>query len=89
MLFRDPPRDPEVTDAYARLNARATQGIAAFLNAGAGGALAEEEDSGLALEMFAELLKVAQNGLASWGTSTQRSRARRSSGGCSSSAGPA
>ncbi|HEX4463826.1 MAG TPA: TetR/AcrR family transcriptional regulator [Solirubrobacterales bacterium] len=66
MLFRDPPRDPEVTAAYARLNARATQGIAAFLNAGAGGALAEEEDSELVLEMFAELLKVAQNGLASW-----------------------
>lgn len=66
MLFRDPPRDPEVTAAYARLDARATQGIAAFLKAGAGAALAGEEDPGRALEMFAELVKVAQNGLASW-----------------------
>ncbi len=66
MLFRDPPRDPEVTAAYARLNARATQGIAAFLSAAAGGGPAGEEDAEQALEMFAELLKVAQNGLASW-----------------------
>ena len=66
MLFRDPPRDPEVTAAYARLNARATQGIAAFLSAGAGAALAGEDDPERALEMFAELVKVAQNGLASW-----------------------
>jgi AcrR family transcriptional regulator len=66
MLFREPPADPEVAAAYRRLNARATQGIAAFMRAGAGDSLAGEEDPERALEMFAELVKVAQNGLAAW-----------------------
>ncbi len=66
MLFREPPSDPAVAPTYRQLNARATQGIAAFLEAGAGGALAVEAEPRQALEMFAELLKTAQNGLASW-----------------------
>ena len=66
MMFREPPNDPEVAAAYAQLNARATRSIAAFLEAGAGGSLAGEENPGQAIEIFAELLKVAQNGLASW-----------------------
>lgn len=66
MLFRDPPSDPEVAAAYRRLDARATQGIAAFLAAGAGDTLAGESDPAQVLEMFAELLKQAQNGLAAW-----------------------
>jgi AcrR family transcriptional regulator len=66
MLFREPPTDPEVADAYRRLNARSTQGIAAFLEAGAGDALADDEAPRQALEVFAEMLKVAQNELASW-----------------------
>ncbi len=66
MLFREPPSDPAVAPAYRQLNARATQGIAVFLEAGAGSALAGQADPGQALEMFAELLKTAQNGLASW-----------------------
>jgi len=66
MMFREPPADPEVAAAYRRLDARATQRIAALLRAGAGDALAGEADPERALELFAELVKVSQNGLASW-----------------------
>jgi AcrR family transcriptional regulator len=66
MLFRDPPSDPEVAAAYLRLERRATAGIAAFIEAGATRALAAEEDPAQAAEIFAELLKMSQNGLASW-----------------------
>jgi AcrR family transcriptional regulator len=66
MMFRDPPSDPEVAAAYRRLDRRATIGIAAFIELGADGALASFEDPKLAAEMFAEAVKGAQNGLASW-----------------------
>lgn len=66
MLFRDPPSDSEVAAAYARLDQQATAGIALFIEAGAGGALAGYTDSARAAEMFAESLKAAQNGLAVW-----------------------
>jgi AcrR family transcriptional regulator len=66
MLFRDPPSDPEVAAAYARLERQATAGIAAFIEAGAEDALAHYADRERALQMFAEALKAAQNGLAAW-----------------------
>jgi AcrR family transcriptional regulator len=66
MLFRDPPSDPEVASAYIRLERQATAGIAAFIEAGAGTALAGYPDPERATQMFAEALKAAQNGLAAW-----------------------
>jgi len=66
MMFRDPPTDPEVAAAYRGLGREATAGIAEFIAAGAGDALAGEKDPTRALEIFAELVKVSQNGLASW-----------------------
>lgn len=66
MLFRDPPTDPGVAAAYRRLTGVATTSIAAFIEANAGDALRHEEDPEQAVEMFAELLKTAQNGLAFW-----------------------
>src|SRR5262249_23935624 len=66
LMFRDPPSAPEGAAASRRLDRRATAGIAAFIEMGAGGALARFEDPGLAAEMFAEAVKGAQNGLASW-----------------------
>ncbi len=66
MLFRDPPSDPEVAAAYRRLSGQATEGIAAFITAGAGGALADYPDPAQAAEMFAQLVRMSQNGLAAW-----------------------
>ena len=66
MLFRDPPSDPEVAAAYRRLNGQATAAIAVFLESGGGGALGSYEDPRQTAEIFAEALKAAQNGLASW-----------------------
>ncbi len=66
MLFRDPPSDPEVAAAYRRLNAEATAAIAVFLESGGGEALVAYENPGQTAEIFAEALKAAQNGLASW-----------------------
>jgi AcrR family transcriptional regulator len=66
MLFRDPPSDPQVAAAYGRLDRLATTGIAGFIETSAANALADEEDPSQAVEMFAELLKMSQNGLASW-----------------------
>jgi AcrR family transcriptional regulator len=66
MLFRDPPSDPEVAAAYRRLSRRATEGITGFIEAGAGDALAAYPDPRQAAEMFAELVRMSQNGLAAW-----------------------
>lgn len=66
MLFRDPPSDPEVAAVYLELEGQATAGIAAFLRMGAGDALSGYRDPARAVEMFAEALKAAQNGLAAW-----------------------
>jgi AcrR family transcriptional regulator len=66
MLFRDPPSDPEVAAAYRRLNGQATAAIAVFLKSGDGGTLTIYEDPEQTAEIFAEALKAAQNGLASW-----------------------
>ena len=66
MMFRDTPSDPDVAAAYRRLERRATGGIAAFIEVGAGAALARFDDPRQAAEMFAEAVKGAQNGLATW-----------------------
>jgi hypothetical protein len=66
MLFRDPPSDPEVAAAYRRLSRQATEGITGFIEAGAGNALADYPDPRQAAEMFAELVRMSQNGLAAW-----------------------
>lgn len=66
MLFRDPPSDPGVLAAYRRLDRQATKGISEFIKASTGGALANSGNPGRAVEMFAVLMKVSQNGLASW-----------------------
>ncbi len=66
MLFRDPPSDPQVAAAYRRLDRQATTAIAAFIKTGAADVLAAEQSPERAVEMFAELLKTSQNGLASW-----------------------
>ena len=66
VLFRDPPTDPEVAAAYHRLNREATTGIALFLQRGDPNAVASYDDPGQTVEIFAEALKAAQNGLAEW-----------------------
>src|SRR3954454_8725643 len=66
MLFRDPPSDPAVAAAHARVHRRATEGIAAFLMASAPPSLLERSDFAQMAEMLAEMLKMAQNGLAVW-----------------------
>ncbi len=66
MLFRDPPSDPEVAAAYRRLSDRGRAGIAAFIQAGGEEALAGYANREQAAEMFAEMLRMAQNGLAAW-----------------------
>lgn len=66
MLFRDPPTDPAILSTYRRIHQRATAGIAIFLRASAPDALLGEPQAERDLEMFAEMLKMAQNGLAVW-----------------------
>jgi AcrR family transcriptional regulator len=66
ILFRDPPSDPEVAATYGRLNDQATAAIAVFLESGDSGALTRYDDPKQTAEIFAEALKAAQNGLASW-----------------------
>lgn len=67
ILFRDPPSDPEVAAAYRRLNDQAAAAIAMFLrSADEGKALDTYKNPAQTAEMYAEALKAAQNGLASW-----------------------
>lgn len=66
MIFRDPPTDPAVAEAYARLGSRATDSIALLLRADAPPGLSDAPDTEHRAEMFAQLLKTAQNGLAYW-----------------------
>jgi AcrR family transcriptional regulator len=66
MLFRDPPTDPAILSTYRRIHHQATAGIAIFLRASAPGALLDDPEAERDLEMFAEMLKMAQNGLAVW-----------------------
>jgi len=66
MLFRDPPSDPAVASAYRTLSSRATQAIADLLRAAAPAALLAPSEAEQRAEMLAEMIKTAQNGLASW-----------------------
>ena len=66
MLFRDPPTDPAILSTYRRIHQQATAGIALFLKASAPPALLDDPQADRDLEMFAEMLKMAQNGLAVW-----------------------
>lgn len=66
MLFRDPPTDPAILSTYRRIHQQATAGIAIFLRGSAPEALLDDADADRDLEMFAEMLKMAQNGLAVW-----------------------
>ena len=66
LLSRDPPNDPDVAAAHTRLQGLATAGIAAFLRASAPPELLDQRDAERDLEMFAQLLRTAQNGLAAW-----------------------
>ncbi len=66
LLFRDPPTDPVVAAAYGRIQRTATQGIAGFLRQSAPPGMLEQPEAERDLEMFAQLLRTAQNGLAAW-----------------------
>jgi AcrR family transcriptional regulator len=66
MLFRDPPTDPAILSTYRRIHQQATAGIALFLRASAPPELLKSPGAERDLEMFAEMLKMAQNGLAIW-----------------------
>jgi AcrR family transcriptional regulator len=66
VLVRDPPSDPEVAAAHRRLNNQATAAIAVFLQSGANQGLDVYGKPAQTAEMFAEALKAAQTGLASW-----------------------
>jgi AcrR family transcriptional regulator len=66
LLFRDPPHDPAIARAYARIQQDATRGIAAFLRTAAPPEVLARADADRDLEMFAQLLRTAQNGLAAW-----------------------
>jgi AcrR family transcriptional regulator len=66
MLFRDPPTDPAILSTYRHIHRQATAGIALFLRASAPDTLLDDPEADRDLEMFAEMLKMAQNGLAVW-----------------------
>lgn len=66
LLFRDPPTDPEIAAAYGRIQQDATAGIAVFIRATAPSSLLDDPDAERDLEIFAQLLRTAQNGLAAW-----------------------
>ena len=66
LLFRDPPAEPEIAATHGRLQGTATLGIAAVLRQSVPPDLLEQPDAERDLEMFAQLLRTAQNGLAAW-----------------------
>jgi AcrR family transcriptional regulator len=66
LLFRDPPSDPDVAAAYERIQGSATAGIAEFIRASTPASLLDDPHADRDLEMFAQLLRTAQNGLAAW-----------------------
>lgn len=66
MLFRDPAGDSEIDAAFREMTRRATDGIALFITASAPPALLEDPDAEQAVQMFAEMMKMAQNALANW-----------------------
>ena len=66
VLFRDPPSDPAIAEVYERIQSDATGGIAGMLRDSAPRELLDRDDADRDLEMFAQLLRTAQNGLAAW-----------------------
>ncbi|MFI6318724.1 TetR/AcrR family transcriptional regulator [Nonomuraea sp. NPDC050556] len=62
MLFRDPPSDPEVADCHDRIHQRTTDAIARFLMASRHLRPPDER----AVQMYAQMLKMTQHGLAVW-----------------------
>ena len=66
LLFRDPPTDPELAAAYAGIQQNATAGIAALLRQSTPPELLDQAGAERDLEMLAQLLRTAQNGLAAW-----------------------
>jgi AcrR family transcriptional regulator len=66
LLFRDPPSDPRILEVYEGIHQNATSGIAELLKANAPAELFADPSAELRLEMLAQLLKTAQNGLADW-----------------------
>jgi AcrR family transcriptional regulator len=60
MLFRDPPGEPAVAACHDRIHHQTTDAIAVFLKSHAPSA----QDR--AIEMFAQMLKMTQHGLAVW-----------------------
>ncbi|MBB5075792.1 TetR/AcrR family transcriptional regulator [Nonomuraea endophytica] len=65
MLFRDPPGEPSVAACHDRIHQQATDAIVAFLKSHAPSAHGRPEGD-RAIEMFAQMLKMAQHGLAVW-----------------------
>ena len=66
ILFRDPPGDPKLAKAHAEIQRNATLGIAALLRESVPRNLLRRKNAERDLEMFAQLLRTAQNGLAAW-----------------------
>lgn len=66
LIFRDPPADPAIAAVHTRIHQRATEGVAMILDISAPGALRGDPDRERTLQMFAQLLKMSLNGMASW-----------------------
>jgi AcrR family transcriptional regulator len=66
LLFRDPPAEPQISTAYRQIQHGATAALATLLRESAPRQLRDRPRSGRDLEMFAQLLRTAQNGLAAW-----------------------
>ncbi len=66
VLFCDPPADPQVAAAYRSINERASAAISAFIASEGAGPLRAYSNPRQAAEMMAEMLKMAQRGLAAW-----------------------
>jgi AcrR family transcriptional regulator len=65
-LFRDPPADPLAAEAQVRVQRRATEAIAVFVRDGAPDVFTGDPERERGAEVFAQLLKTAQDGLAAW-----------------------
>jgi AcrR family transcriptional regulator len=66
MIFRDPPADPAIAEIHTRIHTRATQSIILFLDVAVPDFRREDAAHGRRLEMFAQMLKLALNGMAAW-----------------------
>jgi len=66
LMFRDPPTDPEIAAAHAEIQARATEALVGFLSTEARFRPPSGGEDSAWLEMVAEQLKSALDGLAAW-----------------------